>query len=155
MPIRRPWAAWPSGKLTLAQSRARRSQFGGVPPAKAYLVLKATGGTAVAPANYVRVGCEGGQVVVYTMMGGSNVSAYVKQATLGACGPGALSAVVDEKGLVTAFVAGGAFAGAVQLPNVAAWKGPGRIGIQLTTVGATADNFGGCTLNSANACVAP
>jgi hypothetical protein len=119
--------------------------FGGLPPAKAYLVLKATGGTAVAPANYVRVGCEGGQVVVYTMMGGSNVSAYVKQATLGACGVGALSAVVDEKGLVTAF-AGGAFAGGVQLPNVAAWKGGGRIGIQLTNVGATADSFAGGTI---------
>jgi FtsP/CotA-like multicopper oxidase with cupredoxin domain len=117
-------------------------EFGGVPPAKAYLVLKASGGTAVAPANYVRVGCEAGQVVVYTMMGGSNVSAYVKQATLGACSVGALSAVVDEKGLVTAF-AGGAFAGGVQLPNVAAWKGGGRIGIQLTSAGATADNFAG------------
>ena len=121
--------------------------FGGLPPAKAYLVLKATGPDLKAPVNYIRVGCEAGHVVVYTMMGGSNVSAYVKQATLGACGPppALLSAVVDEKGLVTAF-AGGAFAGGVQLPNVAAWKGPGRIGIQLTNVGATADSFAGGTI---------
>jgi len=118
---------------------------GGPAGAKAYLVLKATGGTAIAPANYVRVGCEGGQVVVSTMMGGSNTSAYVKQAAFGACGGGALSAVVDAKGLVTAFV-NGAFAGGVQLPDVAAWKSGGRIGIQLTTGNATADNFAGGNL---------
>jgi VCBS repeat-containing protein len=35
--------------------------------ANAYLVLKATGGTSIAaPANYIRVGCEGGKVVVST-----------------------------------------------------------------------------------------
>ena len=107
----------------------------------AYLVLKATGGTPIAPANYVRVGCEAGQVVVSTMMGGSNITAFVKQAEFGACG-GAMSARVDGKGLVTVFV-GGTFAGGVQLPDVAAWKGGGRIGIQLTAVGATADNFAG------------
>lgn len=119
---------------------------GGPPGAKAYLVLKATGGTAIAPANYVRVGCEGGQVVVSTMMGGSNTSAYVKQAAFGSCtGSGGLSAVVDAKGLVTAFVGVG-FQGGVQLPDVAAWKGGGRIGIQLTTGGATADNFAGGNL---------
>ncbi len=98
--------------------------------AKAYLVLKATGPDPKAPVNYVRVGCEAGQVVVYTMMGGSNTSAYVKQAVLGACASGALSAVVDAKGLVTAFV-GSSFVGGVQLPDVGAWKGGGRIGIQL------------------------
>lgn len=108
----------------------------------AYLVLKATGGSIPgAPANYVRVGCEANQIVVSTMMGGSNISSYVKQASMGACGS-PLSAVVDAKGLVTVFV-GATFAGGVQLPDVAAWKGPGRIGIQLTTVGATADNFSG------------
>jgi hypothetical protein len=53
-----------------------------------------------------------------------------------------LSAVVDAKGLVTAFV-NGTFAGGVQLPDVAAWKGGGRIGIQLRAVGATADAFAG------------
>ena len=116
----------------------------GLPGAKAYLVLKATGPDPKAPVNYIRVGCEAGQVVVYTMMGGSNVSAYVKQATLGNCGA-ALSAVVDAKGLVTAFV-GGSFVGGVQLPDVAAWKGGGRIGIQITTPNATVDNFAGGTI---------
>lgn len=115
--------------------------------ANAYLVLKATGGTPTAPANYVRVGCEGGQVVVSTLMGGSNVSVYAKQAAFGTCGAigNALSAVVDAKGLVTVFQ-GATFAGGVQLPDVAAWKGGGRIGIQLTTVGATVDDFAGVSI---------
>ncbi len=115
----------------------------GLPGARTYLVLKATGPDPKAPVNYIRVGCEAGQVVVYTMMGGSNVSAYVKQATLGACGA-ALNAVVDDKGLVTVFSPG--FVGGVQLPDVGAWKGSGRIGIQLTTAGATIDNFAGGTI---------
>jgi hypothetical protein len=114
----------------------------------AYLVLKASGGTATAPANYVRVGCEAGQLVVATMMGGSNVSLYAKQASLGPCSTTAssqLSAVVDAKGLVTVFQ-GTTYAGGVQLPDVATWKGAGHIGIQLTAVGATADDFVGGTL---------
>ncbi len=120
---------------------------GGTPAANAYLVLKATGGTAVAPANYVRVGCEGGQLVVSTMVGGSNASVFVKQAAFGACtGSGALSAVVDAKGLVTVFQ-GATFAGGVQLPDVAVWKGGGRIGVQLQTAGATVDDFAGGTIN--------
>lgn len=118
---------------------------GGTPPASAYLVLKANGPDPKAPVNYIRVGCEGGQVVVSTMMGGSNVSVFVKQAALGSCASGALSAVVDAKGLVTAFV-NGTFAGGVQLPDVAAWKGDGRIGIQLQSVAATVDGFAGGTL---------
>jgi len=115
--------------------------------ANAYLVLKATGGTAIAPANYVRVGCEASQVVVSTLMGGSNASVYAKQATFGTCGASgnALSAAVDAKGLVTVFNGTG-YLGGVQLPDVAAWKGGGRIGIQLTTVGATADVFAGGTI---------
>lgn len=115
--------------------------------ANAYLVLKASGGTALAPANYVRVGCESGQIVVSTLMGGSNISVYAKQAAFGSCGAtgNALNAVVDAKGLVTVFDSTG-YIGGVQLPDVAAWKVGGRIGIQLTAVGATADDFTGGTI---------
>jgi hypothetical protein len=121
------------------------------PLADSALVLKATGGTATAPANYVRVRCEianGGEVVVATMLGGSNASVFVKQAAFaapGCGGDGSLSAVVDAKGLVTAFL-NGLFVGGVQLADVAAWKGPGRIGIQLQTMGATVDDFSGSSL---------
>jgi FtsP/CotA-like multicopper oxidase with cupredoxin domain len=116
------------------------------------LVLKATGGTAVAPANYVRVRCEsgsGGEVVVATLMGGSNVSVFVKQAAFAAAGcdlsSGSLSAVVDDKGLVTTFL-NGTFVGGVQLPDVGAWKGRGKIGLQLQNSTATVDNFSGGSL---------
>lgn len=120
---------------------------GGTLSANAYLVLKATGGTFDAPANYVRVGCEGGQIVVSTMMGGSNVSVFVKQAVFGTCNASGntLSAVVDAKGLVTVFQAA-LFVGGVQLPDVSAWRGSGRVGIQLTAVGASADDFVGGTI---------
>jgi hypothetical protein len=77
-------------------------------------------------------------------MGGSNVSVHAKQAAFGSCGPtgNVLSANVDAKGLVTVFDSSG-YVGGVQRPDVAAWKGGGRIGIQLTAVGATANGFAG------------
>ena len=112
------------------------------------LVLKATGGTAASPANYVRVRCEANNVVVATMMGGSNVSIYVPQASFSASGcatAGSLSAVVDSKGIVTTFVNTG-YVGGVQLPNVSAWQGPGKIGIQMPTQDAIIDDFTGGSL---------
>jgi FtsP/CotA-like multicopper oxidase with cupredoxin domain len=127
------------------------ASFDATPLADSALVLKATGGVLVSsPANYVRVRCEGGasgEVVVATMMGGSNMSIFVRQAGFAAdcSGSGNLSAVVDAKGIVTAFLKGD-FVGGVQLPDVAAWKGNGRIGIQLQTVGNTVDNFSGGSL---------
>jgi hypothetical protein len=133
-------AIW--SQTTFGTSQGASFRPGGTPNGNVYLVLKASGGTLPgAPANYIRVGCEASQIVVSTMSGGSNVTSYVKQASFGACGS-PLSAVVDAKGLVTVFV-GTAFAGGVQLPDVAAWKGGGKIGIQLTTVGATANDFAG------------
>jgi FtsP/CotA-like multicopper oxidase with cupredoxin domain len=117
------------------------------PLAEAAVVLKASGGTnPAAPVNYVRVRCEtgnGGELVVATMLGGSNVSVYARQAGFAASdcnGSGALRALADDKGLVTTFL-NGTFVGAVQLPDVAAWKGPGMVGIQLQNPIATVDDF--------------
>jgi FtsP/CotA-like multicopper oxidase with cupredoxin domain len=113
---------------------------------KSALILKATGGTLKQPANFVRVRVEGTDIVIATMVGGSNAAVYVKQAAFPAgASSGTLSAVVDAKGLVTVFL-GGVFKGGVQLPDVGAWKGGGRIGIQLQTLGATVDNFSGGNL---------
>lgn len=116
------------------------------------LILKATGGTAAAsPANLVRVRYEvtgpgTGAIVVSTLMGGSGADVYVKQASFPvASNAGTLSAAVDARGLVTVFLNGG-FVGGVQLPDVGAWKGGGRIGIQLQTVNGSVDNFGGGSL---------
>jgi FtsP/CotA-like multicopper oxidase with cupredoxin domain len=140
-------AMWDGSKLS-----TQGASFSASPLADSALVLKATGGGSLAsPANYVRVRCElgsGGEVVVATMMGGSNVSIFVRQAGFAATActsSGTLAAVVDAKGIVTAFL-NGTFVGGVQLPDVAAWKGEGRIGIQLQTVGNTVDNFSGGSL---------
>ena len=121
----------------------------GTSPVNSALVLKACGGTAAAPANFVRVRYEinngVGEVVVATMLGGSNVSSYVRQAGFLSTAPGSLSAVVDAKGLVTVF-AGGNYLGGVQLADVPAWKGSGKVGIQLQTQGASIDDFKGGSL---------
>lgn len=115
------------------------------------LILKATGGTSPAvPANLVRVRYEtagtGGAIVVATLMGGSGAEVYVKQASFPAtASAGTLSAAVDARGVVTVYL-NGAFVGGVQLPDVGAWKGSGRIGIQLQTLNGSVDNFGGGTL---------
>jgi FtsP/CotA-like multicopper oxidase with cupredoxin domain len=122
----------------------------GSSPINSALVLKASGGTPTAPANFVRVRYEFnnsmGEVVVATMLGGSNVSSYVRQAGFAlAAAPGTLSAVVDAKGLVTVFENGN-YLGGVQLADVPAWKGSGRVGIQLQTPGASIDDFKGGSL---------
>jgi FtsP/CotA-like multicopper oxidase with cupredoxin domain len=111
------------------------------------LILKATGGTLKeAPANFVRVRIEGAAIVVATQVGGSNAAVYAKQASFPAgASAGTLSAMVDGKGLVTVFL-NSVFKGGVQLPDVGAWKGAGRIGIQLQTPGAAIDDFSGGTL---------
>ena len=40
--------------------------------------------------------------------------------------------MVNAQGVVTTFL-NGVYVGGVQLPDVGAWKGPGKIGIQLQT----------------------
>jgi VCBS repeat-containing protein len=142
-------AIWASG-LPLGATQGAQFVLG-ASHLNSALVLKATGGSASAPANYVRVRYESNnnvdEIVVSTMVGGNNISVFVKQAafpvSLGT--NDVLTAVVDAKGLVTVFK-GTAFVGGVQLPDVGAWKGTGRVGIQLQSVGATIDSFMGGTL---------
>jgi hypothetical protein len=114
----------------------------GTPLENSALVLKATGGTLVQPANFIRVRCElaNGPEVVISTFGGT----YTKEVAIaapGCSGTGSLSAVVDAKGLVTTFL-NGAYAGGVQLSN-ALWMSTGRVGIQLQTLNATIDDFAG------------
>lgn len=116
------------------------------------LILKATGGTASStPGNLIRVRYEVtgpgiGAIVVSTLMGGAGAEVYVKQASFpSAVNTGTLSAAVDAKGLVTVFQ-NGSFVGGVQLPDVGAWKGGGRIGVQLQTINGSIDDFGGGSL---------
>lgn len=112
------------------------------------LVLKASGGTATVPANLIRVRREsanGGEVVVSTLIGSIGAPVYVRQAAFPAAGSGTLTASVDDKGLVLVWL-GGAYLGGVQLPDVSVWKGTGKVGMQLQTIGGAVDNFSGATL---------
>jgi hypothetical protein len=84
-------------------------------------------------------------IVVSTMMSGATAALFVRQAVLPGDPSGLLSAAVDERGVVTVFQ-GASYKGGVQLPDVPAWKGGGRIGIQLQTQGAMIDNFSGGSL---------
>ena len=113
---------------------------------KSALILKATGGTTASPDTYIRVRYEAANgIVVSTLMGGSTAAVFVKQAAFPGSAGGTLSAAVDEKGLVTVFQ-NNAYKGGVQLPDVPAWKGSGRIGFQLQTQGATINDFRGGNL---------
>jgi hypothetical protein len=113
---------------------------------KSALILKATGGTTTSPDTYIRVRYEAGRgIVVSTMMSGATAALFVRQAVLPGDPSGLLSAAVDERGVVTVFQ-GASYKGGVQLPDVPAWKGGGRIGIQLQTQGAMIDNFSGGSL---------
>jgi FtsP/CotA-like multicopper oxidase with cupredoxin domain len=143
-------AIWVEGSTTqgmFGPSQAASFTLGTVAQS-AGLILKATGPDSKAPVNLIRVRVEeAGDIVVSTLMGGSGTGVYVKQATFAAAATGGntLTAAVDAKGLVTVFL-GSMFVGGVQLPDVAVWKGPGRIGIQLQAVGASTDNFSGGSL---------
>jgi hypothetical protein len=119
-------------------------------PDKSAIILKASGGTAESPANFIRARFEAAtnQVVIATMLGGSNTTSYVNHRALPAAtlaGGGTLTATADANGLVLVW-GNSIFIGGVQLPRAAAWTGSGRAGIQLQTVGATADDFRAATL---------
>lgn len=119
-------------------------------PDKSAIILKASGGTAESPANFIRVRFDAAsnQVVIATMLGGSNTTSYVNHRTLPAAtlaGGGTLTATADANGLVLVW-GNSIFIGGVQLPKAAAWTGSGRAGLQLQTAGATADDFRAATL---------
>lgn len=139
------------GGLALLSQVFNPNQAGGFsasPLLDSALVLKAGGGSPNVPANFIRVRCEVGlnntpELVIATILGGSNVSVAARQASFGTglcAGGGDLVAAVDAKGLVTVFI-NSTYVGGVQLPEVAAWSGPGKLGIQLQTPGASIDNF--------------
>jgi uncharacterized repeat protein (TIGR01451 family) len=116
------------------------------------LILKATGGTAAAPQNYVRVRTAPSQVVVeYTINGGSTFpnAGILNNANSNFANGDVLTAQVTATGQVGVWRTRGAvnaFVGYVQLPNVPLWTtGGGRIGLRLLN-GARVDDFRGGTL---------
>jgi len=114
------------------------------------LILKASGGSATAPANYISVAYSvgSGQVVVATTTnsGGTLTTRGTFAATF-ASGD-TFSAVADATGTVYVYKTSGAvttLVGMVTIPGAGFWTGAGRIGLQLPT-NARVDNFSGGTL---------
>ena len=115
------------------------------------LVLKATGGVATIPANFVRVQYQtsgGGQIVVETSTTAGLT--YATQGTLsGSFVSGdTLTAEADGSGTVSVWKTSSGvdtYLGSVSLPASATWTGTGRIGLQLPS-GSRVDNFAGGTL---------
>jgi len=113
----------------------------------AALILKASGGSLESPANFIRVSYvpTAGQVVIETLMGGSNAGVLARQAAFPVAAIGRLTAAADAKGLVTVW-ADETYLGGVQLPDVPAWKGGGHIGFQLLQLNAAIDEIAGGNL---------
>ncbi len=123
------------------------------------LILKASGGSAIAPVNFIRVlyqTASGGRVLVQTTTNGG--LSYTTRATFTVTNPGfnnnsTLSAVARADGSVAVFKTVGTtttLVGSVIIPTtgVGAWTqgaSGGRIGMQLPS-GARVDNFAGGTV---------
>jgi hypothetical protein len=116
----------------------------------AALILKASGGTTVAPANFIRVRYQstgGTSVLVQTTTNGG--SSYTTRGTLTGvtfASGDTLSAMVYADGTVLVYK-NGTFIGSVVTSASGAWTlGTGRIGIQLQSNGVRVDNFSGGSL---------
>jgi uncharacterized repeat protein (TIGR01451 family) len=116
------------------------------------LILKATGGTATAPQNFVRVRLTASTIIIETTTnsGGAFANAgTLNNANSTFANGDVLTAQVDATGLARVWRTRGAttvIVGSIQLPSNALWTtGGGRIGMFLIN-GARVDNFRGGTL---------
>jgi uncharacterized repeat protein (TIGR01451 family) len=131
-------------------SQAAAFTFANTTVNNAALILKASGGTATAPTNFVRVRYQtggGGQVLVQTTANGGG--SYTTRGTLSGVSFASgdiLSATAGTNGSVTVYK-NGAPVGSVSTSAAGAWtSGGGWIGVQLQTTGVRIDNFSGGTL---------
>ncbi len=141
-------ATWnvPSGGFGATQSAA--FTFANAVVNNSALVLKASGGTAAVPSNFIRVQANGSQVVVATTTN-SGLS-YTTRGTLsGTFASGdIMTARVDATGTVFVWKTTGGtdtYLGSVAITPNTGWTGTGRIGIQLPTNGRVDDFAGGTT----------
>ncbi len=145
-------ALWNGPGSTFGARQAAAFTFAAAPGGSAAnpnaLILKASGGSAAAPQNFIRVGFASGQVVVATTTN-FGVS-YTTRGTFAAtfANGDTLSAVALDTGVVNVFKTTGVtttLVGTATIPGAGFWTGSGRIGIQLPT-NARIDNFAGGTL---------
>jgi hypothetical protein len=112
------------------------------------LILKATGGNANTPQNYVRIEltANGVTVATTTTMGlTTSFSSTITNGNSTFAANDVLTALVDANGLVTVWK-NSTYVGSVALPNDALWTtGGGRIGMQVPA-NQRVDDFAGGTV---------
>jgi hypothetical protein len=144
------WAMWNGAGTPFGARQGAAFKFAITPVTSSMvpnsLILKASGGTANTPANYIQVGYSGGTVEVATTTGGSSTTRASFTATF-ASGD-TLSAVALETGTVNVYKTSGTtttVVGSVTIPGAGFWTGTGRIGLLLPS-SARVDDFKGQTL---------
>lgn len=146
------WAVW-NGAGNFGARQGAAFTFANTTLNNSWLILKASGGSATTPANYIRVNYAGGQVDVATT-NNSGIT-FVTRATFTAsfASGDTLSATAYADGTVSVFKTSGATTtsvGNITIPTsgTGAWAqgtGGGRIGM-LLPANARVDNFAGGTV---------
>lgn len=150
------WAIWNGAGNVFGAKQAAAFSFANTTVNNSLLILKASGGSASTPANYIRVLYNSGSVAVATTNNGNTLSpTYATRATFPATfvSGDTLTALADATGTVSVWKTTGAtttFIGSIAIPTsgTGAWTqatGGGRIGMMLP-VGGRVDNFAGGTV---------
>lgn len=148
------WAMWNNAAGGYGAKQGAAFTFTNAPAGGSFLMLKASGGAASTPANYLRVLYTGTAIeIATTSNAGANYATRASFPASFATGD-TLSALADASGAVSVWkTAGGtvSFLGSVAVPTSgsAGWpqaSGGGRIGIYLPT-NARIDNFSGGTVS--------
>ena len=141
-------AYWAGAGNPFGNSQGAAFTFAGLLPPinNTGLVLKATGGTLTAPANYVRVRYQsggGGSVTIATVTGGAATTVATLSGFGGLANGDTLTATVDATGAVRVWrTRAGTSILLTSSPVSTSFTGGGRIGMQLAPVSAV-DNFSG------------
>jgi len=148
------WAMWNGTGTPFGAKQGAAFTFASAPATGTFLVLKASGGTANTPANYIRVFYNTGSGITVGTTTNAGVTTTARATFPATFANGdTLSAMADATGLVAVWKTSGAtttFLGSVTIPTsgTGAWTqgtGGGRIGLMLPT-NARVDNFSGATL---------
>ncbi len=148
-------AMWNPAGATFGPKQGAQITFANNTVNNTSLILKATGGTASAPAKYIRVRYQtngGGRVIVGTTINsGNNITQQGADLVVSFAVGDKLGVIVDSLGVVsiykTALATGlTTLVGTRQVPTsgTSSFAGGGRIGMQMPT-GGRVDNFSGGT----------
>jgi len=124
--------------------------FAAAPVNGTSLFLKASGGTANLPANFIRVRYSGGQVFVETTTTGGLTYTARGAFSMSFASGDTLTAAANANGNVFVWKTSGSvttFVGGVTITGAGFWTGTGRIGIQLQN-NARVDDFRGGTVTT-------